>query len=129
MCGGLQNSMDLGETVPSVCSETLAILSSDGSEVSYMRAEEILHAQEEEEEEDHLTVALPVVKAVYEVCYVCNIVVLTVVQACTLAGICILAVCCVVFRCDFMVKREVVCCLETLYPPMRLNTVTCNVTV
>ena len=22
MCGGLQNSVDLGETVPSVCSET-----------------------------------------------------------------------------------------------------------
>ena len=58
MCGGLQNSMDLGETVPSVCSE----------------------------EEDPLAVGLPAVKAANKVCYVFNIVVLTVVQACTVAS-------------------------------------------
>ena len=34
VCGGLQNSMDLGETVPSVCSETGLTVSADGSEVS-----------------------------------------------------------------------------------------------
>jgi len=31
-------------------------------------------------------------------------------------GICILAVCCVVFCCDLMVKMEVVCCFESLVP-------------
>ena len=82
MCVGLQNSMDLGETVPSVCSETCLTVSADGSEVSDMRAEEVLHTQEE----DHLAVALPAVKAVDTVCYVCNSVVLTVVQACTVAS-------------------------------------------
>ena len=53
MCVGLQNSVDGGESIPSVWSE----------------------------EEDHLAVALPAVKAADTVCYVCNIVVLTVVQA------------------------------------------------
>ena len=47
MCGGLPNSMDLGETVPSVCSETCLSLFSDGSEVSDIRAEEVLHTQKE----------------------------------------------------------------------------------
>ena len=47
--------MDLGETVPSVCSE----------------------------EEDPLAVASPAVKAANTVCYVCNIVALTMVQACS----------------------------------------------
>jgi len=28
----------------------------------------------------------------------------------------ILAVCCVVFSCDFPVKTEVVCCIESLVP-------------
>jgi len=80
---GLQNSMDLGETVPSVCSETCLTLSADGSKVSDMRAEEVLHTQEEE---DSLAVALPAVKAADMVCYMCNIVVLTVVQDCTVAS-------------------------------------------
>jgi hypothetical protein len=83
-CAGLQNSMDLGETVPSVCSETCLTVCADGSEVSDMRMEEVLHTQEEEE--DHLAVALPAVKAADKVCYVCNIVVLTVVQGCTVAS-------------------------------------------
>ena len=48
-----------------------------------MRVEEVLHMQEEE---DHLAVALPAVKAADMVCYVCNIVVLTVVQGCTVAS-------------------------------------------
>ena len=84
MCVGLQNSLDLGETVPSVCSETGLTVSADGSEVSDLRAEEFLQIQEEEE--DRLAVALPAVKAADEVCYVCNIVVLTVGQVCTVAS-------------------------------------------
>ena len=71
--------MDLGETVPSVCSETCLTVSADGSEVSDIREEEVLQTQEEE---DHLAIALAVVKAADKVCYVYNIVVLTVVQAC-----------------------------------------------
>jgi hypothetical protein len=77
--------MNVGETLPSVCSEIRLIVSPDGIEVSHMRAEEILRMQEEEEE-DHLAVALPALKAADTVCYVCNIVVLTVMQACTLAS-------------------------------------------
>jgi len=76
MCVGLQNSVDWGETVPSVCSETGLTVCVDGSEGSDVRVEEVLHTQEEE---DHLAVELPAVKAADTVCYVCNIVVLTVV--------------------------------------------------
>jgi hypothetical protein len=82
VCGGLQNSMDLGEIVPSVCSETGLTVSADGSEISDTRSEEILHTQEE----DHLAVALPAVKAPDTVCYVCHIVLLTVVPDCTVAS-------------------------------------------
>jgi hypothetical protein len=39
-----------------------------------------------QEEEDHLAVLLPAVKAGDKVCYVCNIVVLMVVQSCTVAS-------------------------------------------
>jgi hypothetical protein len=56
--------MDLGETVPSVCSQTGSTVSADGSEVSDIRAEEVLQTQEE----DHSAVALPAVKAVDAVC-------------------------------------------------------------
>jgi len=56
--------MDLGETVPSVCNETCVTLSPDGSEVSDVRAEEVLQTQEE----DPLAVALPAVKAANQVC-------------------------------------------------------------
>ena len=80
VCGGLQNSMDSGETVPSVCSETSLTVCADGSEGSDMRAEEVLHSQEEE---DRLAVMLAAVKAGDKVCYECNIIVLTVVQAYT----------------------------------------------
>jgi hypothetical protein len=83
VCGGLQNCVDLGETVPPVCSVTCLTVCADGSEGSDMRAEEVLHTQEEE---DRLAVALPAVKAVDTVCYVCNIVLLTVVQAYTVAS-------------------------------------------
>jgi maleate cis-trans isomerase len=61
-----------------VRSETGLTVCADGSEGGYIRAEEVLQMQKEE---DHLAVALPAVKAVDTVCYVCNIVVLTVVQA------------------------------------------------
>ena len=70
MCGDLQNSMDLGETVPSVCSETGLTVCADGSEVSDMRVEEALHTQQEEED-DCLAVALPEIKPADTVCYVC----------------------------------------------------------
>jgi hypothetical protein len=76
--------MDLGETVPSVFCETELTLSADESEVSDIRAEEFLHTQEDEA--DRLAVALPAVKAADTVCYVCNILVLTLVQACTVAS-------------------------------------------
>jgi hypothetical protein len=75
--------MDLGETVPSVCSETGLAVSADGSEVGVVRAEEVLHTQEEE---DRLAVASPAVRTAAKVCHVCNIVVLTVVQACTVTS-------------------------------------------
>jgi hypothetical protein len=73
--------MDLGETVPSVCSETGLTVTVDGSEVSNIRVEEVLHMQKEE---DHLAVALPAVWAADKVCY-CNTVVSTVVQVCIVA--------------------------------------------
>ena len=82
-CVGLQNSVDLGETVPSVYSETCLTVCAGGSEVSDVRVEEVLYKQEEE---DPLAVALPAVNAADKVCYVCNIVVLTVVQACAVAS-------------------------------------------
>ena len=71
MCGGLQNSVDLGETVPSVCSETHLTHSADGSEVGNIRGEEDSQMQEEEEEEevDRLAVPLLTVKDAGEVCY------------------------------------------------------------
>ena len=84
MCGGLQNSMDLGETVHCVVNETCMTVCGDGSEVSDIRAEEVFQTQEEEE--DHLAVTLPAVKAADKICYVCNIVVLRVVQVCSVAS-------------------------------------------
>jgi hypothetical protein len=59
LCGGLQNSMDLGVTVLSVCSETCLTLSAGGSEVCDMRAEEFSQTQKEE---DRLAVVLTVVQ-------------------------------------------------------------------
>ena len=85
MCAGLQISIYLGETVPSVCSETGMTVCADGSEVRVMRVEEALHTQEEEEEV-HLASTSPAVKAPDKVCYVCNIVVLTVVRDCIVAS-------------------------------------------
>jgi hypothetical protein len=90
--------MDLGETVPSVCSETGLTVSADGSEVSDMKVEEVLHTQEEEY---RLAIALPAVKAVDTVCYMCNIVVLTVAQACTVASAFCQSVVC---HCHFVVS-------------------------
>ena len=92
--------MDLGETAPSVCSETGLTVSGDGSEVSDIKGEEVLQTQDEE---DHLAVALAAVEAEDMVCYLCNIVVLTVVQACTVAS-------------AFTVKMEAVCSFESLVP-------------
>jgi len=83
VCVGLQNSMDLGETVTSVCSETCLTVSADGGEVCDIKVDEVLATQEED---DPLAIALPAIKAADKVCYVCNIVVLTVVQVCTAAS-------------------------------------------
>jgi hypothetical protein len=76
-----------------------------------------------QQQEDHLAVVLLAVKGADRVCYVCNIVVLTVVQVCSVA------VCCVVSGCDCTVKMEAVCCFESLVPTVTLNTVTCKATV
>ena len=83
MYGGLQSGTELGETVASVCSETRLILPADGIGVTEIRSQEVLQTPKAE---DCLAVALPGVKAVDKVCYVCNIVVLTVVEACTVAS-------------------------------------------
>jgi hypothetical protein len=85
--GGLQNGVDLGETVPSVCSESDLTVTAGGSEGSNVGVEGFLHMQHEE---DHSAVALPAVNASDKVSCECNIVVLTVVQVCTVAC----AVCC-----------------------------------
>jgi hypothetical protein len=57
--------MDLGETVPSGCSETGLTVSADGSEVCDVKVEEVSATQEEE---DPLAIALPAIKAEHEVC-------------------------------------------------------------
>ena len=113
MCAGLQNSVNLGETVPSVCSETGLTVCAVGSEVIDLRVEEALHVREEEEEV-HLASVSPPVKAADKVCYVRNIVVLTVVQACTVASA--FWQCVVWCLGESVVKTEVVCCFEGLVP-------------
>ena len=95
MCGGLQSSMDLGETAPSVCSETGLTVSADGSEACDVTKEDV--------EEGHLAVPSAAAEAEDMVCYLCNIVVLTVVQACTVAS-------------AFTVKMDAVCSFESLVP-------------
>jgi hypothetical protein len=82
VCGDLQNGVDLVETVPSVCNESGLTVTAVGSEGSNVGVEEDLHNQQEE---GHLAVALPAVNAADKVHYVCNIVVLKVVQLCTVA--------------------------------------------
>jgi hypothetical protein len=121
VCVGLQNSMDLRETVPSVCSETGLTVSVGGSEVSDIRAEEVLHTQEEEE--DSLAVALPTVTAADTVCYVCNIVLLTLVQACTVASAfwqCVVWCLGVTLQC----RGRQCAALKARYHPISLNTIT-----
>jgi hypothetical protein len=56
--------MDLGETVPTVCSKTFLTHSADRSELCDTKVEEVLETQKEE---DPLAVALPAVKAEHEV--------------------------------------------------------------
>jgi len=124
VCGGLQNSMDLGETVSSVCSETDLTVSAGGSEVSDIREEEVLHMREEE---DRLAAALPAVTAADTVYYVCNIVLLTVVQACTVASA--FWQCVVWCLAVTTVKTEAVCCFDSSVPTVTLNTITCKVAV
>jgi hypothetical protein len=76
VCGGLQNGMDF------VCIGSGLTVTVDESEGRYIEVEEALHILQED---DHLAVALPAVKCADEVCYVCNFMVLTVVQVCTVA--------------------------------------------
>jgi hypothetical protein len=68
--------------LPSACSESGLTATAGGSDGSNVRVEGVLRVQQED---DHLAVALPAVKAADKVCYVCNIVVLTMVQVCTVA--------------------------------------------
>jgi hypothetical protein len=86
VCGVLQNGMDLGETVPSVCSERSLTVTACGSEVSDLRAWEVLHTQEEG---IRLALSLLAVTAADKVCVVNS-------GASLYCGICILAMCCVV---------------------------------
>ena len=76
--------MDVGQTVPSVCSETGLPVCADGSEGSDMRGEEVLQTQEEWA---CLAVVLPAVKAADKVSYMCKFVVLNVVGVCLYCGI------------------------------------------
>ena len=64
-----------------------------------------------------MAVLLPAVKAADTVCYVCNIVVLTVVQACSVASAYWQ---CVVWCLGVTVKTEVVCCFESLVPTLEI---------
>jgi hypothetical protein len=73
--------MDLGETEPAVCIERCVTATACGSEVSDVRAEEVLHTQEN----IRSALSLPAAMAADKVCYVCNIV-LTVVQCCNMAA-------------------------------------------
>jgi hypothetical protein len=82
VCGGLQNGVDLQETVPCVCCESGLNVTAGGSEVSAVRAEEVLQTRED----IRSALSLPAVAAVDKVCYVCNIVLLTAVQVCTVAS-------------------------------------------
>jgi hypothetical protein len=107
-----------------VCSETGLTVSAGGSEVSDMEVKEVLHIQEE----DPLAVALPAVTAADTVCYVCNIVVLTVLQDCTVAS----AFWQYVVWClgvTLQCRRRQYAALTARYPPMTVNTITCKVTV
>jgi hypothetical protein len=81
VCGGLQNGVELGETEPSVCSESGMIGTAGGSDGRNV-LEEVLHMQQDQV---HLAIALPADKAADKVCYVCNFVVLIGVQVCTVA--------------------------------------------
>jgi hypothetical protein len=82
VCGGLQNGVDLGGTVPTVCSERGVTVTAGGSEVCDVRAEEVLRTQED----IRSALSLPALTAADKVCYVCNIVLLTAVQVCTVAS-------------------------------------------
>ena len=88
-----------------MCSERGLTVCADGSEVSDMRVEEA---------EVHLASMSPAVKAADKVCYVCNIVMLSIVQVCTVAY----AYWQCVMWClgESVVKTEVVCCFESLVP-------------
>jgi len=97
VCGGLQKSMDLWQAVLSVCSEKGLTVCADGSEGSYMRGEEVIQTQEKGA---CLAVALRAVKDTDTEYYVRKIVVLTVVQACTVALAFLQCVC----SCDSKVK-------------------------
>jgi hypothetical protein len=57
--------VDLGETLPLVCSERGLAHSADGIEVCDMKVEKILTKPDEE---DPLTLALPAIKPENEVC-------------------------------------------------------------
>jgi hypothetical protein len=108
-----------------VCSETCLTVSAGGSEVSDIRAEEVLQTQEEG---NHVAVVLPAIKAADNVCYWCNIVLLTVVQICTvLSAFWKCVVWCLYITLLWRWKQYAA--LKAWYPPMRLNTITYKVIV
>jgi hypothetical protein len=75
--------VDLGETEPSVCSEKGVNVTACANEVSDVRAEEVVQTQEED---IRLSLSLSTVTAADKVCYVCIIVLVTLVQVCTVAS-------------------------------------------
>jgi hypothetical protein len=79
MCGGLQNSVDFGETEPSMCSEGRLTVTVGGSEVSDVGAEEVLGTQVDISSTLLLSTVPPADK-------VCNIVLLRLVQRCSVAS-------------------------------------------
>jgi hypothetical protein len=82
VCGGLQNGVDLGGTEPSVCSERGVTVTACGKEVSDVRAEEVVQTQEE----DIRSSSLSTVTGADKVCCVCIIVLVILVQVCTVAS-------------------------------------------
>jgi hypothetical protein len=116
VCGCLKNGVALGETETSVYRERGPTVTACGNEVSDVRAEEVVQTQEED---IRLALSLSTVTAADKVCFVCHCVGNT--GACLYCGICVLAVCCVVFRCDCTVEMVAVSCFESLVPTITLT--------
>jgi hypothetical protein len=73
----------LGETEPSVCCESGLTVTACGNEASDVRAEVVVQTQEED---IRSALSLSTVTAADKVCYVCIIVLVTLLQVCTAAS-------------------------------------------